>query len=624
MASEDKAQAFVHELEHGRGRWWVTFLLIVAIAAYQMMTQLFINPLNKQGNAVPNFRGLDHAKGMEQAVISRELVRGHGFSTLVIKPAAIALVEQKLHSEAAFSDFLKSDGPTGGNIPDYFHSPLNPWLNSLALRAAVFGNERLKVRTDEKGAVDFWASQKGDYYHPADLMISALSLLFFFASVVMTFLTARRLFDDRLATLVVLLLLLCNRFWEFSATGLPQLLMLFLFSVATHLFLKALEAREGTRPVWPWLSGAGLCFGLLAISHPLGVFLFIGAAIYTTIAFRPYGLWAGVMALIVMLCIVPWGFHNQKVCGDFWGLGVKARAFQLRGTESQIMRTLTKTDDTIEPTNFLVKIQGQMLAQLDGLYKHLGKIVPAPFFFIALLHFFRRSEARSLRWGIFCMWLFAVLGMALYGFSDYDLLAELQSNDLHLLFIPMMTTYGLAFILVLWSRVETQGREVSRIPMLNNGFQTLLVVSSSISLLATYTSPPRLPVNFPPYFPPVIRSIGEWYTERDIICSDMPWAVAWYGDRKSLWLPYTLPDFTELNEFRFNGHINGLLLTPVTGFRGLLSEVGIGEFREWASFIMRDPRVRSGFPLSVPRAFSIANGSHYILYADKDRWTERQ
>ncbi len=624
MASEQQAQAFVHGLEHGRGRWWVIFLLIVVVAAYQMMTQLFINPLNKQGNAVPNFRGLDHAKGMEQAVIARELVRGHGFSTLVIKPAAIQLVEKNSGIEGSFSEFLKSDGATGGNIPDFFHSPLNPLLNSLALRAAVFGNERLKIRSDEKGDVNFWAPLKGEFFHPADLLISALSLLFFFAAVVMSYFTAKLLFDQRLATLLVLLLLLCNRFWEFSSTGLPQLLMLFLFSVATYLFVKALEARDGTRTVWPWLSGAGLCFGLLILAHPIAIFIFVGAAIYTTLAFRPYGLWAGVMALIVVLCIAPWLAHNKKTCGDAFGLGVKARAYQVRGTESQIMRTLLKPDDTIEPTNYLTKIQGQTLHQFDNLYKHLGKIVPAPFFFIALLHFFRRNEARSLRWGILCMWLFAVFGMSFFGFSDYDLLADLQSNDLHLLFIPMFTTYGLAFILVMWSRVEAQGRELSRIPLINNGFQTFLVVSSSLSLLSTYTSPPRLPVNFPPYFPPIIRAIGEWYTDRDIICSDMPWAVAWYGDRKSLWLPLTLPDFNELNDFRFNGRINGLLLTPVTGFRGLLSEVGIGEFREWASFIMRDPRVRGGFPLSVPKAFQIANGSHYILYADKDRWSERQ
>jgi len=31
MASELQAQKFVHELEHGKGRWWVWFLVILAV-----------------------------------------------------------------------------------------------------------------------------------------------------------------------------------------------------------------------------------------------------------------------------------------------------------------------------------------------------------------------------------------------------------------------------------------------------------------------------------------------------------------------------------------------------------------------------------------------------------------
>ena len=56
MASEIEAQKFVHELEHGKGRWWVWFLLILAVVAYQVMSFLFLNPLNRQGGQQENFR----------------------------------------------------------------------------------------------------------------------------------------------------------------------------------------------------------------------------------------------------------------------------------------------------------------------------------------------------------------------------------------------------------------------------------------------------------------------------------------------------------------------------------------------------------------------------------------
>src|SRR5438046_438169 len=88
MASEVKAQELVHMLEHGRGRRWIYMLLIVAFALFQSVAHVLINPLNRLGGHAAIFIGLTHPKGMEQAVIARELARGHGFSTTVMKPAA--------------------------------------------------------------------------------------------------------------------------------------------------------------------------------------------------------------------------------------------------------------------------------------------------------------------------------------------------------------------------------------------------------------------------------------------------------------------------------------------------------------------------------------------------------
>src|SRR5688572_25468125 len=163
MASELQAQKFVHELEHGKGRWWVWFLVILVVVAYQVMTFLFFNPLNFQGARQEGFRGLSHAKGMEQAVISRELTRGKGFSTKVIKPAAINLVDinlPRVGEKAPFEAFLDEKGPTGGNIPDYFHAPLNPAINAVALKVGEMANDKFKWRTTEDGKPDYWALKK--------------------------------------------------------------------------------------------------------------------------------------------------------------------------------------------------------------------------------------------------------------------------------------------------------------------------------------------------------------------------------------------------------------------------------------------------------------------------------
>jgi hypothetical protein len=41
---------------------------------------------------------------------------------------------------------------------------------------------------------------------------------------------------------------------------------------------------------------------------------------------------------------------------------------------------------------------------------------------------------------------------------------------------------------------------------------------------------------YPPYYPPYIQEKSQWMGEKDLIMSDFPWAVAWYGRRQSVWL----------------------------------------------------------------------------------------
>ncbi len=626
MASEFTAQKFVHNLEHGKGRWWIALLLILIVAAYQVVAHLFINQLNTQGGHQAMFRGLSHAKGMEQAVIARELMRGNGFSTKVIKPAAITLVELSSkdgNPENAFSKFLEPDGPTKGNIPDYFHAPLNPFINSLALRVVVGVSDHYKRRTNEKGNADYWTMKPNEFIHPADQVIACVAVLFFILSVLVNYFTAKMLFDRSLAVLGVLMMLFCDHFWQFSSTGLPQMLMLFLFSLAAYLYTRALAAEQEKARVWPWLAGVAGCFGLLALAHGLTAFLFIGLLIHAVFNFRPIGRHAAMMLVVAFVINAPWLIRTHQLTGTWGGLGAVTKLFQIRGTESQIMRTLSKPDDEVQPSNFRSKIQTQTIEQFSRLLGYFGKNLLAPFFFLALMHNYRNRQTCALRWAVVCMWIFGVAGMSIFGFGDYDLQTELQSNDLHVLFIPLFVFYGLSLLLMMWSRFTVQSKKVANIPIFNRSFQVFIVFLNGLPLFSNYTDPPKLGFVWPPYVPRLIADLNDWYTDKDIICSDMPWATAWYADRKSLWLPLTMGDFNELNDFRFNNHITGLMFTPLTGFKGLLSDVAVGEFKEWKAFIIRDPRAAANFGLKTSRPIFFLGAAHYVLYSDRDRWTER-
>jgi hypothetical protein len=219
------------------------------------------------------------------------------------------------------------------------------------------------------------------------------------------------------------------------------------------------------------------------------------------------------------------------------------------------------------------------------------------------------------------MWLFGIVGIAVVGLGSrvYTGSDALDPNNLHILFAPLMVSYGLAFVLVLWSRLELN------VKLIRFAFIGVLYFVSAMPFLSQVIElhqQPKGRVQWPPYVAPFIAILGEWTIEREIIASDMPWAVAWYADRKSLWLPMTLNDFISLNDYnRLGGQIIGMYLTPITGHRGFINEVVKGEYKEWAPFIMRQVNIKD-FPLRAVTALPVEN--ECVFYADRDRWSNRE
>jgi len=580
MAFEKKVQDFVHKLEEGGWAGRLKVALRLGAFGFVVYVWLFSNT---------GFKGLSHEKAIEQAEISREIARGDGFSTKMIRPAALWLFEKN-----------KGGFPVDRQ-PDIFHAPLNPWINSWFIRLVK----------------DSWMMTTKMFQYPADKMIAGLGVAFLFLSILVNYFTARRLFDRRLALIAMNLSFLCERFWDFAMSGLPQMLMLLLFSCAVHVLVRAVEAQCAGRSPRRWLIAAGAFFGLLALAHGLTIWIFAGALIFTTIYFRPFGLSAAIMLAVFAVVYGPWLVRNQRVCGTPLGLGWYAGAYGVTGhSESYIMRSMKVSVEEVTPRYFRRKVESESLKQFDHLYALLGSIVVAPVFFISLLHVFKRPETSAFRWCILSMWLAAFIGMAVFGFSEPE---GLHANDLHVLFIPCLTFYGLALALVMWSRLEI------RIPLAWAGFMSVIYVVSALPFthqMLEFAGPPTSRIAWPPYVPPFIAIMNTWTNEKEIIASDMPWAVAWYADRKSLWLPITVKDFLDLNDYgRLDGRIVGLYLTPITGNQSFVGEIKKGEYKEWAQFIMREVNARD-FPLKYVTAMPLEN--ECVFYSDRDRWTNRE
>lgn len=500
----------------------------------------------------PGFRGLTHEKGLEQAQIAREIARGHGFKTKLIRP--LSLRQSIEHRE----DVILTD------LEDTYHSPLNPLLNSIALS---FYKD------------DFQWDRKETVY-PMDRVISCVSIIFLLGSIVMTFLLITGIFDAKIGSVTALLMLLCEMLWQFSQSGLPQMLMLFLFTCVNYFLYKALESEINGRKPLIWLLLCAGFFGILALSHWLAIWPFCGLLIFTALYFKPRGIAAILMLLIFILVVSPWAIRNANLTGTPLGSGYFSVLGGMSVGEEYVFRSYEPPSQNIFGAGFYTKIINTSLDQLNGLYAFLGSIAAAPLFFLALLHPFKRRSIADFRWPILCMWLFAVMGMSLFGLPEkaYD------ANQLHMIFVPVMTAYGLAFLSILWGRLGF----LSQVPLIKNGHFVLAVTLSSVPMILGLI--PGIKYSFRNKDMNTqalqISHIRDQTNPSAIVVADIPESVAWYGDRSSLWLPTTPQQMREIKLLtaQKGQPLSGILLTQKSANQSFFNMI-YGKERDWAPLI---------------------------------------
>jgi hypothetical protein len=147
----------------------------------------------------------------------------------------------------------------------------------------------------------------------------------------------------------------------------------------------------------------------------------------------------------------------------------------------------------------------------------------------------------------------------------------------------------------------------------------------SIPMIIACLPPKEFPVAYPPYYPPRVAIVANYMRADELLMSDMPWAVAWYGDRTCVWTtldagngpPY---DFYAINDFL--KPIKALLITPITMNGKFLSDFLNVRSQEtaWMRFAL-DTMVRTnipgGFPLKqAPSGFL----PDFLVLTDRKRW----
>ena len=527
------------------------------------------------------FRGLAVEQAMDQAQIARSLVGGEGFSTRYIRPLAV-------------SKLTDSGRPVPSErFPEFYNAPLSP-LAEAGVLALV--KNRLQMTTS-------------DILSVGDRAIALYGIVLMLVGVGVWYAVGCLLFDRPLALIAAGLLLVTDLMWQYALSGLPQHLLILLFGLVTLCALNARQADEREEQLLPfvWIAGAALCLGLMSLTHGVAAFMLPGFLAFCLVGFNDRVGVLLVTLIVYLLTILPWLVHNYLACGNPLGLSIYGVLAGAGISESDVMRGVN-TGLSIGG-GFSAKFRNGLSDQAAHLWEYLGLNIASAAFLISLLHPFRNATALLWRWFLLVMWLGMTIGMAMFGVKGV-----VSGNQLHVIFLPSFILYGMAFLLVLWNRLNISARP------LRIAFLSIVFLVTGVPMLLTILGAQKARIQWPPYVPPFIAVFNNWFQPQEFLCSDMPWAVAWYGNRKCLLLPETVKAFNQISDYgTLGGPITGLYLTPISGSEEFLSLIK-GAHKEWGPVIMRTMNLND-FLLKSFTALPI--DGECILYADSDRWAHK-
>jgi hypothetical protein len=568
---EADIQGLVHSLEQGKAaglfRLCLSILAVIALALSYLLLQ---------------FRGLSTPAGMDQAQIARELSRGNGFSTKDIRPLEAELLQKQFGQVPP------------GNVPELYHAPLNPVVNAGALYLI---SSVLHLKIDQTDPV-----------YRADRLVAAVSILFFLLAVSVNFLVAQLLFDRKVALLATGLVLIADQFWQFSLSGLPQMLLLFLLSGSLWCLAKALIGRKNDRKPYWWPVLLGLFQGALALAHPITLWLSGASWLFCFIYFRPRLPGALLVPLLCLALFSIWIVRDLKVSRTPFGSAPIALLDNIGHSEAGWMRQEAFDRSEITVQAIRERVVANFKEQLSSIYGLLGSISVTPLFIAALLFRFKRSDTNAFKWLLLLMLVSAFAGSVLTGTNG----ESISPNQTLILLGPSVAIYGFAMVLVLVNRLNL-GLSLYRHATLI----ALFLITGLPTLLGFL--PSHVPVQFPPYAPVLMKQIGAWTKPGEIVASDMPWAIAWYSDRKSLLLPWDRKRFYGYHDLgSLGGPIVGLYLTPITLDAKFSSDITLGEYKDWATILLGLRDGLDEFPLAS--RIGLAD-NRCLLLMDRDRWS---
>ena len=483
---DSSLQDIVYSLDVGGG------LKMMRILLYSLLVLIIVMIYQ-----ATQFHGLSSNESMDLAQLGRNYSFSDGLITKNISPLSI----DKMEGYAG--------DPLIRSHPDLIHPPAYPILLSFGYKLCeLLGLQPFDLSNSIKLPAEQW-------------VIIPLNNLFTIFTGLLIFSVGKHLFYREIGFISMTIYYFSDIAWQTSISGLNlSMAIFFIFAAYRSIIISIRYKLEENDLKRFWIGFfISILFSAIAFhTRYLSSVMVIGLVIYIWLALGKFNGGTRYFLIYVfsfIILILPWLIRNYLISDNLFG-----HVFHTILLNTPQFPDLSYLRDYNSFLDFKIVTSAlkekwilNYSGNYNGLIPGIGGGLLMSFFITTFFYKFIRPGINYLRTS---MGISLVIFVILAGFfSD-------SSIQLINMFWPFIIIFGLAFFYIFLDRLSFDSR-----------YQSLLlkcvIVTLSIIPFAFRLMPPHEGQPYPPYYPPYISMVSsEWLSDREVICTDMPWATSWY------------------------------------------------------------------------------------------------
>lgn len=444
------------------------------------------------------FGGITDPNVADYAQIARHVARGEGFTTSVLSPLSLSIV------------------PRTEGHPELSRPPL--YVCFLALAMLIGG--------------------------ATDTTVGLTSAFFFLATLVLTYLVARRCFDEQVAVFAVIITAIAAPLLRNVVTGSDTALLTFMVTLLFGVVFWR-ETSETRRDHW-WPIVFGVLLGVCYLVRYEAIALVPAVLTYYWLS-RRRAAWrgCGMIMLAFGVVIAPWVIRSSIVAGR--PLASLHRYELVMFSDRHPMQTLERSFLNVPPSlavevlsdpRSMIKKFNEGLRVLYPSISQLANPFVTPFFIVGLLLGATRKRFSRPQVCLFLAMICMTIVLCFY----------MPLPRLLLAFVPMVAMIAVAWFVTLLREYflrdqKSRSTRIAKRPVfVGLIIWTVVACYPLLDELFTGPSAQEHPIV------EISREIGARGCAP--VATDIPWFVAWHGETKALLLPQNGLELTHLIKAR--------------------------------------------------------------------------